>query len=1054
LIQDTQISLFLQYFQIKISLYCLDSQEAIDNRDLNRLLNLEKRMTSLSDMTVKVCKGKISNKERSTAVDIYKTIINAFLPSLEINKNERRRKKVFTNNIIVFRTRDCARDHIVVFMKNVESYIERLEDAAELENRGFSNKKNYLQCSTLSAICEKIDMCKVIKQEMESILANAKLQHAAPIDFHALLSKDHDQQITIQGLRPMYYLSFVRLKLEMFELNLKDINSFGRATPGRAVRTQKLTMERDQFIKDVWTNINGFGAGDNDEDRSAIKDIKALVGQCSISKVGADETNIVLDTIIQDLPTITPNTAVLHQREKSSNSPTPSISQVNPVLTFVAMVEESLIEYDKEKKKIFPDQLGDTMPSQKSASRLGHLINSIPLHHFDELEQEITSTVKKLTQLASTDEHVKTEQYRILTQVQQLHIDLSKIILLFKLTKTILDLDYVLLADLNLWYESLPVTTLIQLPAICTSLSQTNALFGLHNQWVNNIQIDLEETTHVNVSSTRVLLDLESDDSDRIASEALVIKNNAQLFIRYYAIKSYLYALDGHEAAALHDISRLELIEKKVTIFNSLMKKVLQSLDTIEEVPTNKAVVEVSDPKADKKRLWESLTQEKYYQNSTFRNMSRKNAIIHLDLILKDLNGLINQIKEVLCGLKKKDMADSIMLTLKIESVQEVVTALKDIQVRANYAAPVDSSSYLLSTSEVISPHGLIINVENKNALAWGQVVAEGKIRQHYVKPVNIGEEKSDVDSDTEEKGLEEEKRKWRPIISHEYPYQTVRTLNVTKSLFDDSNNCPIFGLFHNLVKKANKPTTSKIDDETKVGEHTEIKVETDAVRFVKATATHVAFYRICEEHSEKRPIDICANDLSTMVGNPFLLRNSMDHTEIDLKTMIGSSLLKLMADNDDVSDDDNNEDGTAQSDSNETLAELDLYLVFMASAADKKKHTGKGEIDLDVIPKLTIVEDSPLLHLHVHRVHDGFDWNANYEDDDEYGDYDDDDDDDDSDEDDDGNGSDESSWHRYFRESVQTEEAQEDYHQTSNDDGDDTDSNDDTDDNENSFQM
>jgi hypothetical protein len=129
LIHDGQLALLLQFYQIKISLYTLDAKESKENVDVIRLSLLEQRMSALNDLIVQISKGKLPHVdvEKSTTTEIMKMIRKMLQPSREMLKKDKNHHKVYWDHMITFEDRPKAIQNINIFMRNINYFIEKLQ---------------------------------------------------------------------------------------------------------------------------------------------------------------------------------------------------------------------------------------------------------------------------------------------------------------------------------------------------------------------------------------------------------------------------------------------------------------------------------------------------------------------------------------------------------------------------------------------------------------------------------------------------------------------------------------------------------------------------------------------------------------------------------------------------------------------------------------------------------------------------------------------------------------------------------------------------------------
>jgi hypothetical protein len=625
----------------------------------------------------------------------------------------------------------------------------------------------------------------------------------------------------------------------------------------------------------------------------------------------------------------------------------------------------------------------------------------------------------------------------VIQEMEKIHIILCKVIALYKLTTAICEVDNVILSDLQQWFEGLPITRSISLKDIQQTMCEQQVLVHRHHELIDILREDMAETSNVNASETAFLLELEQEDGmDKVASEGLVVKNQLQLFSRYYALRTYLYAVDAHEAITIQDTIRLEMLEKRVNLLNDLiiklqLKKELdekekekekekdhsqthnhshghshshqnQSKSTKKEKEKEKSASMTIGLKEVKRRIRTVLGKEQYFNNKQQqqRGYSRRSVIEQVNTFLVDLNKFLHHLTEQHQELqrrsgsvdvttaggtlmnnnnnkkKKANLELSIALTTRIDQLHQVSFMLQAIVKRAALAPPMDRTSYKNVSTPIIPPHGLIVHVENKNALAWGQVVIQSSEydrphpHSHYVKTVTAAEQagvsnegkSGSVNGDNEE----EEIRRWRPLISFDYPYHTVKTLHTSFDALQGSweEAHPIFAVFHHIVKSDEK-VAAKTGAGNVVGDATEEQQPVESAgqqhqlaqpenNFVKETPTHIALFKLQHQFEYLHKVQITAEhlDSGSIIGHPIELTKAADkdYTEIDLKQMFGDQLPKPQSDDDE-------ELQRKEADEDRDPEEDEYFIAFVAK--DDKE--------------FKIVEDSPVLHMHISENLDDF---------------------------------------------------------------------------------
>ena len=1026
LIHDGQLALFLQFYRIKISLYRLDAKEAIANIDITRLLESEKRMSELNELMVQVSKGKLphSNIEKSTTSEIIKMIRNTLQPSREMIKKERNHHRVYSNHVIRFEDREKAVQDIDVFLKNLSTFIEKLQEKLLNEHD---------LTMDVVTLRQKIDDCIAIRQEFEIISENAR--HSPPSaveiigsskDGNGIFGDSDMTSVTIEGLNADCYFFVAQLSLQIIDYNIQDAVKLGSSSNSvdHTIRIQKLRVEKEAMLKSVKDNVARYEAGvEGKENKIVLENLKSLI-EIHDRIVSCDALDIKFDSFIEDLQSDTMN---MNKSNGGNTSPggqmTPtspsSNSPVNKSSTLkhhksstwakkaTISLKDSLLlvtrEFDNLEKQLFAVVNADH-PSVNTYGRLSHVMLSIPRSSYTELVKEVKSALQKYSEGYLWDQHA-------IQELEKINIILNKVNGLYKLTKVIRDVDHNITINIHKWFDGLPISREISLFNVQETMKQQSILVQWHHKLIEDLRENIAETSNVDITQTCFLLDFDNEDGiDKLASEALVVKNQLQLFVRYYIMRIHLYSVDAHECIEIQDLHRLEMIEKRINLLNDSLMRLQLKKESDEKDKVKKGDVDKKDKdkeknnpnaslavgiKEAKRRIRELLEKEPFFNKyRQQRDFSRKTVIEQVNLFLVDLKKYHAHFSEQQQQLQKGTTSNSgkgssltlnIALTTKIHQLRQIADILQAILTRAEMAPPVDRTSYQNVTTPIIPPHGLIIHVENKNAMVWGQVVIETseydrpRARSHYVKTV-VSEGNRDSSNGENNNGTngedEDEKRVWRPMISFDYPYHTVKTLNISRMLLtsEDEEEHPIFAVFHHIVKTSDKKAAVKggnqnvpgivaacATDEQQEMEKKEGGANTGADeiearnRFVKATPTHIALYKLNAD-IEKDSVEVTPEDLELeCVGIPFELSKAADKdfTEIDMKQMFGETLSELA-----------------------TSDDAQFYVVFVAKINDT----------------FGIIEDSPVLHLHIHES-DEYDFDEYF-----YSDEDDEEDDEDED--------------------------------------------------------
>ena len=387
-----------------------------------------------------------------------------------------------------------------------------------------------------------------------------------------------------------------------------------------------------------------------------------------------------------------------------------------------------------------------------------------------------------------------------------------------------------------------------------------------------------------------------------------------------------------------------------------------------------------------------------------------------------------------------KDVEQSLLkkvaLTQRIDQLQETISHLKEIAEHVKTTAPPtpqllaealalqqkkqqQSQAIALknaedenvinrmhNNSEVIKPHGLIIHVERKNAMIWGQAIihsgadalltnvpsalvgavgANVLFQPYFLKHI-INQTNSALGMTTEA-NAENDKQvvHWRPLLDLNYPYNNKRVLDIPEDLIKDANvhhksshqdiesgsskNVPV--VESPSGKHDTNPGTEEKESSAKDvhaifaifhytfkhGDSVPIAAESctheSPMRILASTPTHVAFFPLNKSYTgDVSKATVKDLDLSHgTTGIPWELSKTAKYTEIDFKVVF-EKVHFAMNDTDEV---------------RETyflafVSKLEKFEYEFVNGKNGKKRVSK------IHHEYVVVENSPLLQLNVHE--------------------------------------------------------------------------------------
>jgi hypothetical protein len=342
---------------------------------------------------------------------------------------------------------------------------------------------------------------------------------------------------------------------------------------------------------------------------------------------------------------------------------------------------------------------------------------------------------------------------------------------------------------------------------------------------------------------TSYLFDPENDRTDE-ANEKLP----DLLFCNYYTCKMAVLELDAKESIYQKNIRRLEMLQEKIIDLQETRNKRMLSINAAAMAASSAvAAVPISNSNADSRpksmagpkspsgpdgnagtaaaaypgtmkaptTMTTTTTVAKRASLANYKGLevekarelfaalkkvsTRNDAIKFINELITDLNNYISVLLDTANDPKKKASYNTNLEVIKqcMKIIEELENYREQAKLLPQLGYPTTEEEIKLAKHLIVPPFGLIVLVENANALAFGERI-EDQNNDYY------------DDGGEAEKG-NESLTQWRPMIEYRYPYNsknsiTIKEQNYTFDLTDysakESRKALTYAIFYNAIKK------------------------------------------------------------------------------------------------------------------------------------------------------------------------------------------------------------------------------------------------------------
>jgi hypothetical protein len=445
--------------------------------------------------------------------------------------------------------------------------------------------------------------------------------------------------------------------------------------------------------------------------------------------------------------------------------------------------------------------------------------------------------------------------------------------------------------SLDLFRKSLVPSTLT---TIFTETEPNLAMISMNTASEKKLEDSKEQ-------KTSYLFDPENDRTDE-ANEKLP----DLLFCNYYTCKMAVLELDAKESIYQKNIRRLEMLQEKIIALQDTRNKRMLSINAAAlaaspavavssnadrpksmgpkspsgpdgnagtaaaaypgtKAPTTTTTVAKRASLANYKGLEVEKARELF---AALKKVSTRNdAIKFINELITDLNNYISVLLDTANDPKKKASYNTNLEVIKqcMKIIEELENYREQAKLLPQLGYPTTEEEIKLAKHLIVPPFGLIVLVENANALAFGE---------------RIEDQNNDYYDDGEAEKGNESLTQWRPMIEYRYPYNsknsiTIKEKNYTFDLTDysakESQKALTYAIFYNAIKK-------KVDTDT-----TNKKEETDGK--AAATTEEVPSGKDGEVAGPEKiaPTHFGVFHGEELLGEPIALEKNSNYKEVDL---------------------------------------------------------------------------------------------------------------------------------------------------------------------------
>lgn len=287
----------------------------------------------------------------------------------------------------------------------------------------------------------------------------------------------------------------------------------------------------------------------------------------------------------------------------------------------------------------------------------------------------------------------------------------------------------------------------------------------------------------VNAKETYLIHPGRDRDRSSDAKNAL----NEELFARYVYIKTGILSVDAKETISQVFVRRCQMLQERY------IKLIETAIDSASKANTPQPA---SAPGANRRGSNTNVSKLSDYFVTFAKTIGPIENRDQIKVVVKDLIKSVQAVYDRVLDDYTPNSKTSSEASKTGDQLSKVLTELQYILEQAGYPgkkAPSEDDINQIVKSRTIPPYGIIIQVSNENALAWGEV---------YDDP-----NQDDV-SDSQMKAEDTASRKnWRLILDYYYPYSNKTSLNYRKDRYDEYNQLKLAIFVNRATEVEQKPT-------------------------------------------------------------------------------------------------------------------------------------------------------------------------------------------------------------------------------------------------------
>jgi hypothetical protein len=379
-------------------------------------------------------------------------------------------------------------------------------------------------------------------------------------------------------------------------------------------------------------------------------------------------------------------------------------------------------------------------------------------------------------------------------------------------------------------------------------------------------------------------------DRDR-SSEAKASLND-ELFARYVYIKTGIIALDASETKDQLFVRRCQMLQERFEKLVSIAKESSTIKTIATAVPQASGAQVTSQTPA--RRVSNAVASKfpEYYKNAAkvvgeIKNRQDVKRVVRE--LVKSVQAVYDRLLEDYAPNTKTSTESSKMG----DQLAKVLNELQYILEQANYPekkSPTEDDINQIAKNRTIAPYGIIIQVTNENALAWGEPYDDPN--QEYVYDSHMKAEDTTA------------KQSWRLVLDYYYPYGNKTDLNYRKDNYSSYNPLKL-AVFVNRVADVEQKVTSKAADKAKApenpthigvfkksGEKTFVLKKAIDVKAVKVVSD-IPFYEYATSDEEIQSSEFLVRFLTREAGDNYEKKSLADGKEVTEEELENLSLPK-----------------------------------------------------------------------------------------------------------------------------------------------------------------